>query len=540
MSLRWGLCFLILWGVGTLAALLLHSEGIREEAVHLALADGTAIHGVLYRSTDSTSTKPTPAALVLHGLATSHRSCEVALIHPLVRMGFIVLAIDLQGHGRSGGSLPESWFSDLDRILEMRVELPEVAEGLRFLRSRAEVDGRHVCLLGHSLGGLAAVNTACSDEEVASVVAISVAPQICDIDNPKNLLLLAGDLDRLISPSRFQQALRRATGGRLEECAVPFGRFKQGTARELWVAHWVGHLSPLFDPCSSRRALLWASLSVGREPGFISCARLISIDCAVLFATMAGIIAAVASLKKGAQFLLPVSTPMEYDVPHIPNPPIVKHRAAIALALCALAVPVAVFSGELLPKTRVLFGGATAILYALIALAWFAAGKPIAIEREKRSTYFKTLLRGAMLGILGFGVSLAWLGFPLGATWLDLTPYTPRSELGSLYLLLFLPWSFVLSHGIQRVLPYKNRWSAIYRGLTWLAIALASWLGNELFNGLQPFFGISVSLLGASFLFALPLWLLPDRCGMMTARSFCQAFSAAWILACHQPFVHAG
>ncbi len=540
MRVRWGLCGLMLWGVGTATALLLHSEGVRQETVCLSLSDGTPIHGVLYRPTDSPPEYPMPAAVVLHGLATSHRSCEVALAKPLVRSGFVVLAIDMRGHARSGGSLPQSWFDDLDRILEQRVEHPEVTVALQYLRALPDVDAQKICLLGHSLGGLAAVNAACSGEPVASVVAISVAPQMCDLENPRNLLLLAGDLDRLISPPRFQRALSRATGGRLDECSIPFGRFKKGTARELWVAHWVSHLSPLFDPCASRRAVLWATLSVGREPGFIPCKRLIAIDCLVLVSLLAGGVATAVFLSKGRQFLL--SAPSEnHDLrPRLTLPHGALRRSAIALALCGLAVPVAAFLGDLMPNLGVLFAGASLALCALLALAWMAAAGTIALNEGSRAAFEMIHVRGAALGILGAVAGGMWLGVPLGSTWMDLVPCSQRIVLGSLLLVLLLPWSLVLARGVQRTVPNEGKRSALYRGLIWLAIAGVVWLGNELFNRLHPFFGISVSLLGAAFILPLPLWLLKDRPGMTAARAVCQAASAAWLLACHLPFVHNG
>ena len=78
------------------------------------------------------------------------------------------------------------------------------------------------------------------------------------------------------------------------------------------------------------------------------------------------------------------------------------------------------------------------------------------------------------------------------------------------------------------------------RGLLWLAIPAVVWIGNELFNRSHPFFGISVTLAGAAFVLPLPLWLLEDRKGMTMARAVGLAFSAAWLFACHLPFVNNG
>jgi hypothetical protein len=49
---------------------------------------------------------------------------------------------------------------------------------------------------------------------------------------------------------------------------------------------------------------------------------------------------------------------------------------------------------------------------------------------------------------------------------------------------------------------------------------------------------VPAGFVAASFLVPLPLWLLPNRRGMASARAVCHAGALAWLLGCHLPFVH--
>lgn len=533
MRASWGLYGLVLWTAATLTAFLLHFQGVYREPVRLTLADGTTIHGVLYRGTDAENTTPLPSAIVLHGMAVSHKSCEVALAMPLARCGFVVLAIDMRGHGRSDGSLPLSWFCDLDRLLELKTDQPEVEAALQYLNSLPAVDGQRISLLGHSLGGLAAVNAACAGADVASVVAISVAPQMCDAELPRNLYLLAGDLDRLIPPERYIPAIRRATGGHISQPEIPYGKRKDGTGRQLCVAHWVSHMSPLFDPSASRRAVQWSAFSMDFDPGSVPGDRLIGINSSVLLAVLAGGIAFTVVLRNLAQrFLTSGSVAVG-----------AWSGVALALAFCFLAAPTAALLSDYLPTVGVLYAASSLVLVALLALVWIAVGlvvgrndSTVLLDRPTWADHG----RGAALGMLCFALGMVWLGLPLGTTWMDLTPCFRRVVVGLLLLPLFLPWSLLLSRGIQRAVPSCGRRFGLVRAFAWLAIPAAVWIGNELFNGGHPFFGISVSLLAFAFLLPLPLWLVEDRKGMTTARAVSLAASASWLYACHLPFVNGG
>ena len=131
---------------------------------------------------------------------------------------------------------------------------------------------------------------------------------------------------------------------------------------------------------------------------------------------------------------------------------------------------------------------------------------------------------------------------PWGLTWGSLVPPPRRLLLALVLLALLLPWSLALAHGLQRLLGRgaAPRWNLLARGLAWLGVALTLWFGHQfLATGRWPLFIVPLGFLAASFVPSLPLWLLADRPGLSLARGVCHAGAAAWLLACHVPFVHA-
>lgn len=84
-----------------------------------------------------------------------------------------------------------------------------------------------VCLVGHSLGGRAALLAA---REPAVVSAVALAPWVLPSDAPhgidgKAILIVHGDRDRIASPSRSAQLARRMSDhARVDYITVPGGK----------------------------------------------------------------------------------------------------------------------------------------------------------------------------------------------------------------------------------------------------------------------------------------------------------------------------
>lgn len=104
-----------------------------------------------------------PAVVVLHG-AGSQKENHADFARAAVNHGFAALTFDNRGHGETEGELGPRVVADLQRLVRM-------------LADRPEVDGRRVALRGSSMGGLLALHVAAVSAEVAAVVAICPASE---------------------------------------------------------------------------------------------------------------------------------------------------------------------------------------------------------------------------------------------------------------------------------------------------------------------------------------------------------------------------
>ncbi len=109
-----------------------------------------------------------PAAVIIQGSGTSDRSNQWAraIAEVLVAEGLVVLLTDKRGSGASEGDWRTSDFHALAR---------DAVAGVRYLRSRAEVDSGQVGLVGLSQGGWIAPLAAAQSVSVSFVVNISGA-----------------------------------------------------------------------------------------------------------------------------------------------------------------------------------------------------------------------------------------------------------------------------------------------------------------------------------------------------------------------------
>jgi hypothetical protein len=209
------------------------------------------------------------------------------------------------------------------------------------------------------------------------------------------------------------------------------------------------------------------------------------------------------------------------------------------VCLAAVVVPAVGAVARRLDLGPVYLAVPTLLLMAVVALiSRLLAGRPngSTLPTATAAGAWRGLGLGAACLLLGF----AWFGVPWGMTWLSLVPNGRRLLLALALFALILPWAFLLARGRQQLLGdgLVRRGGALLRGLTWLAMPLALWLGYHFLTvGRCALFVIPVTLLAVGFLVPLPLWLLRDRKGMTLARAISHAGATAWLPACHLPFV---
>jgi dienelactone hydrolase len=149
-----------------LAALLfLSSVGAARAApaqdVSFKTDDGVTIAGSLYLPG-----RPAPAIILVHALSRTREDWSV-VANRLADAGFVVLAIDLRGHGASG-PLPDG--TDLQQLTPMTADLKAAR---LFLASRREAVPNRIGVAGASIGANLAILLAASDPAVRSLVLLS-------------------------------------------------------------------------------------------------------------------------------------------------------------------------------------------------------------------------------------------------------------------------------------------------------------------------------------------------------------------------------
>jgi pimeloyl-ACP methyl ester carboxylesterase len=549
IRIRWGMIGFLLWLAGSAAAYAATFSRIVTEPVELQLSDGTPVCGTLYHSNKCDERKP--GVVVLHGAALSHRSCAPGLSTPLARKGYIVLAIDLIGHGHSGGSRPRSEYGKLEGILSVRAEHPEVEAAIAYLQGHPLVDGRHIALVGHSRGGWAAANVARRRNDVGSVVTIGIAPPGCDGLRPHNLFLLTGDHDPFAPADLAAQAIAEATGGQLQQSHSSSGDFAAGTARRWVMLPGAFHLSALADPAVSRYTLGWLGFSFQRDSGELSGNRLLVAIFGAVVATVGGVLLCWQLLAFAAGILLPPlrrggrggSQNLTRGGGSKACRASLVLRPFLVLGSMLFAAP---FTGWLSAGFEVgplQFAAPTVLLASCAGLIVFATSVPgRRFDVTSNTPLLGKIAPAAGLGLVSFVLSFVTLAIAWGPTWADLLPTPQRLACGLCLLLLLFPACLLLARGMERITPGPDTTlRTLSRGLLWLLTGAAIWLGFELFLLERwPLFSVPVWLLGMSLLVPLPLWLLPNRPGMTLARTLSHTVGAAWLLACHLPFSHAG
>jgi pimeloyl-ACP methyl ester carboxylesterase len=134
-----------------------------EHAYSVPPAETGAIDGLAYQLWLPFGREPAPAVVILHG-AGSRKENHSDFARLAVNNGFAALTFDNRGHGASEGELGGRVLTDMQRLIAM-------------LADRPEVDAGRIGVRGSSMGGLLALHAGATIDAIAAVVAVCPAAE---------------------------------------------------------------------------------------------------------------------------------------------------------------------------------------------------------------------------------------------------------------------------------------------------------------------------------------------------------------------------
>lgn len=163
-----GLALLLLWGLHLAIRRGLapqrmperpSPDGLPYREVRFPTANGRSLYGWFL---PAARVGRAPAVALLHGWGGNAETL-LPLARPLHQAGFAVLLFDARCHGLSDADS----FASLPRFAE------DLEHALDWLHRQPQVDGRHLALVGHSVGAGAALLVASRRDDIAAVASIA-------------------------------------------------------------------------------------------------------------------------------------------------------------------------------------------------------------------------------------------------------------------------------------------------------------------------------------------------------------------------------
>ena len=239
----WLLASAVFWVAGTLV--LLASTG--DVARSSTLAGSTPI-----RIVSPEGEADSPTIVLAHGFSGSAAMMD-PMASALARAGHVVVMPDLPGHGGNAAPLEDE---------ALRAAVGDA------VAAAAELTGRPVAVVGHSMGA-GAVTAWAADNPTVATVGISLpdaADLPLDADRPRNLLVLWGSAES----ARFSDAALAAlrAGYPDAEPGRTYGDPEQGTARRAVEVAGAEHISVIYRQQSFAEVAAWlGGGSPGATPG---------------------------------------------------------------------------------------------------------------------------------------------------------------------------------------------------------------------------------------------------------------------------------
>ena len=195
--------WLLVLGGGWLAHTIQTRGGVTVTDIRFAGEKGTVLSALLYTPPTATPAHRAPAVLVSHGYINT-REMQSPFAIELSRRGFVVLAMDMSGHGYSGGAVGANGGGG--------------PAALAYLRGLSIVDTTNIGLEGHSMGGAPVLAAALSAPDGYKAVVLEGSSPIMfraattqPASFPRNLAVVMGQFDEF-APLMWQVPKGSLTG----------------------------------------------------------------------------------------------------------------------------------------------------------------------------------------------------------------------------------------------------------------------------------------------------------------------------------------
>lgn len=246
---------------GTVVAISLNDDFGRLEITKVFIPNGALeLSGLLYRPGYVSDAAPAPRIVLAHGLSEAKQMMSGIALE-LARNGFVALAVDLLGHGNSGGKLSQG---NEDHSLG-------VVTAVHYLQSLSYVDHR-IGLVGHSLGGgaIRAAVASCTNIYACVFIGSGLGSMVSEPEYgylnttfPKNLLIAVGKYDVLFNLTELETEQLLPVFG-TSDAVIPnsvYGNFSLSIARKLVIPSTT-HLFEPIDPLVVSEAVSWMTYSL--------------------------------------------------------------------------------------------------------------------------------------------------------------------------------------------------------------------------------------------------------------------------------------
>lgn len=144
---------------------------VARSQVDIPMNDGWNMAALVFKPKGSNKESKLPTIIFHHGI-TGSKEDLLSLAVPITMHGYLSIIPDARGHGESkerlDGSRPDDYYID-----ESTGIVHDLVKIVDYVETRDDVDMNRVFIIGHSMGGLVALNHGVQDPRIRKVISIA-------------------------------------------------------------------------------------------------------------------------------------------------------------------------------------------------------------------------------------------------------------------------------------------------------------------------------------------------------------------------------